>query len=66
MNHNSMKKKIIDLIKKTLRIFLFFCISFVILYIFILSTIDNNQFEFDNLIIKIDENSSKVILKNIE
>ncbi|WP_180381074.1 hypothetical protein [Campylobacter lanienae] len=51
------------LLRKSLKIFLFFFIVYVLLCIFALSSIDDKQFEFDNLIIKFDDNGSKIIEK---
>ncbi len=51
------------LLRKSLKIFLFFLIVYVLLCIFALSSINDKQFEFDNLIIKFDDNGSKIIEK---
>ncbi len=57
------KNTFMKLLRKSLKIFLFFFIVYVLLCIFALSSIDDKQFEFDNLIIKFDDNGSKIIEK---
>lgn len=57
------KNTFMTLLRKSLKIFLFFFIAYVLLCIFALSLIDDKQFEFDNLIIKFDDNGSKIIEK---
>ncbi|SUX05160.1 Uncharacterised protein [Campylobacter devanensis] len=57
------KNTFMKLLRKSLKIFLFFFIVYVLLCIFALSSINDKQFEFDNLIIKFDDNGSKIIEK---
>ena len=57
------KNTFMKLLRKSLQIFLFFFIVYVLLCIFALSSINDKQFEFDNLIIKFDDNGSKIIEK---